>query len=342
MFRTTPVHPVTLISARVDGVITPGESRFLDTHLHSCASCQQTEAELNAICRMLKTHPVESAPLGAVDRLIGRLRESRPARPAAGASARPREHGILATLRRLGRSPMLAVPAVLILVVVGVLFAMQLRSAAPVVDAVRESPLTATTPGLESQANAERSGAPVGESNEHTGSSEPLLQSAPIAAPAPEPARVATPRVVARPPAPLMHDAGIVASSNAAPERVIEPQAPPPAPTELTASSIRFRGNSKRLNQEARQTIAAAAEWMLVHDEVQLVIEARTDPRRSAEKTLELGRKRTLAVARYLEEQGVDPSRLRQVAYDNATGPVLDDDDDRGVTNDRVDLVPER
>ena len=77
---------------------------------------------------------------------------------------------------------------------------------------------------------------------------------------------------------------------------------------------------------------------MQASEEIQLVIAARTDPRKSPEKTLELGRKRTLAVARYLEKQGVDPSRLSREVHENAVATAADD----RTRGDRVELVPLR
>jgi len=341
--RATPVHPVTLISARIDRAIAPGEVRFLEAHLRSCPSCQHTEAELRSIWDRLTGLPIDAPPPGAVDRLISGLRDSNDTRPETIGIA-PTE---TAPTRRV-RPMTLLVPAALVLAIAGVWLGTQRRSSLPVPRRAHANdqsaagpPSVQTSRRLASAAWRER---------------EPAVRTDTIDAPpdavstasvVAERVRVATPRVAAKASAPIAPPAVAAPDPDHGPSpltaQAVLADAIETATPDPIASSIRFGGNGKRLNREARRTVEAVAEFLHQNKDVTLAIEARTDPRRSAEKTLELGRKRALAVASYLEELGVDPSRLHQVTYDNESESTSDDDDDdRNARNDRVDLVPRR
>ena len=85
-----------------------------------------------------------------------------------------------------------------------------------------------------------------------------------------------------------------------------EPSRPWPDPPPLS-----FKGDSKRLTREVRERLEDLARLLRAHPETNLAIRGYTDERRSSERTLSLGQKRGEKIARYLEELGVDASRLR-------------------------------
>jgi OOP family OmpA-OmpF porin len=94
---------------------------------------------------------------------------------------------------------------------------------------------------------------------------------------------------------------------------------------------VYFKGKSKRLSREAKDRIDEVAEFMKRHEQVELLVRGYTDESSVIEKNLALGHERAESVARYLERRGIDPSRLKAVAYgiDRQDEPAPADSDNR-------------
>lgn len=78
---------------------------------------------------------------------------------------------------------------------------------------------------------------------------------------------------------------------------------------------VLFLVDQSTLTPEARATLDAQAEWLLVNADYQAVIEGHADEQGTREYNLALGGRRANAVREYLVSKGVPASRLRFVTY---------------------------
>jgi peptidoglycan-associated lipoprotein len=109
---------------------------------------------------------------------------------------------------------------------------------------------------------------------------------------------------------------------------------PPPAPrtdTDPTAAimsasieelnraghlrEIFFDYDQADLREDARETLAANAEWLKRFGSMQILIEGHCDERGTSAYNLALGERRANAAKDYLSSLGVDSSRARTVSY---------------------------
>jgi peptidoglycan-associated lipoprotein len=128
--------------------------------------------------------------------------------------------------------------------------------------------------------------------------------------PAPEPAPAATP---APTPAPVDNSAeqrraDSLAAANAAAERI-------KAVAADLAAMINFDYDQAVIRQNDQSTLDRKASILAANPNVKVQISGHADERGSDEYNLALGNRRAAAAKRYLENKGIDPSRMDVVSY---------------------------
>lgn len=79
--------------------------------------------------------------------------------------------------------------------------------------------------------------------------------------------------------------------------------------------TIYFDYNAFALTDQARQTMTKNAAWLRANGNARVTVEGHCDERGSTEYNLALGEKRALVVKSYLQNLGVDTSRLAVLSY---------------------------
>ncbi|MHB8764760.1 MAG: peptidoglycan-associated lipoprotein Pal [Deferrisomatales bacterium] len=80
-------------------------------------------------------------------------------------------------------------------------------------------------------------------------------------------------------------------------------------------SRIQFDFDQAVLRPDAREVLAANAEYLKANPAVRVRIEGHCDERGTSEYNLALGERRAAAARQFLADLGVDPSRLSTVSY---------------------------
>ena len=78
---------------------------------------------------------------------------------------------------------------------------------------------------------------------------------------------------------------------------------------------VNFESGSDKLTSGAQQILTGVASTLNDYPEIRVAVEAHTDNQGSADSNLQLSKRRAIAVARYLVEQGVAGRRLQPQAY---------------------------
>ncbi len=78
---------------------------------------------------------------------------------------------------------------------------------------------------------------------------------------------------------------------------------------------VHFAYDSYELSEEARDILAANAEWLRNNSAVSVEIEGHCDERGTVEYNLALGAKRARAVKEFLTDAGISPQRLSTISY---------------------------
>lgn len=94
--------------------------------------------------------------------------------------------------------------------------------------------------------------------------------------------------------------------------------ASPGSVQEFTAAGndlVYFASDSVELTPEAQQTLAQQARWLQSYQSHTVTIEGHADERGTREYNIALGARRAQAVKRYLEQNGVNPARVRTTSY---------------------------
>ncbi|MHB8765325.1 MAG: peptidoglycan-associated lipoprotein Pal, partial [Deferrisomatales bacterium] len=97
-----------------------------------------------------------------------------------------------------------------------------------------------------------------------------------------------------------------------APERAA---AAAPRPAEGELRRIHFGFDQYSLGTEARQTLAANAEYLKARPAARVRIEGHCDERGTVQYNLALGERRARAALQYLVDLGIAPARLEMISY---------------------------
>ncbi len=99
---------------------------------------------------------------------------------------------------------------------------------------------------------------------------------------------------------------------------------------------VLFGTDAFELDQEAKTTLTAHAQWMSSHPDVSVVIEGHCDERGTREYNLALGERRALSAKNFLVAQGIDVRRLRVVSYGKERPAVERSDEEAWQQNRRA------
>lgn len=96
---------------------------------------------------------------------------------------------------------------------------------------------------------------------------------------------------------------------------------------------VYFSFNASSLDNVAKATLKAQAEWLKQNPTALVVIEGRCDERGTREYNLALGDQRANAARNYLMAQGVEPARIRTISYGKDKPVVLGSDEEAWAKN---------
>jgi peptidoglycan-associated lipoprotein len=89
----------------------------------------------------------------------------------------------------------------------------------------------------------------------------------------------------------------------------------PGGPAEAVIEDVFFDYDKHHLRDDARRILEGNAQLLQGDPAVSLVLEGHCDERGTVEYNLALGERRAQSVKSYLEQFGIDPSRLKTVSY---------------------------
>lgn len=107
----------------------------------------------------------------------------------------------------------------------------------------------------------------------------------------------------------------------------------------LSNRTIYFEFDSSEVTAEARDIIAAHANYLAANPEMRVVLEGHADERGSREYNIGLGDRRAQSVRRLLEFQGVMPDQIRTVSYGEEKPAVEGHGEQAWSQNRRVEIV---
>lgn len=104
-------------------------------------------------------------------------------------------------------------------------------------------------------------------------------------------------------------------------------------------ADVFFDTDKSDLTPEARDLLAANAEWLRQHPTVRILVEGHCDERHTAEYNLALGWRRANAVKSYLVALGVDGGRIDTISYGEERPFALGHDESAWRLNRRAHFV---
>ena len=110
----------------------------------------------------------------------------------------------------------------------------------------------------------------------------------------------------------------------------------------VPADRVFFAFDSYSLDEEARRTLDAQADWLSRNPTVRVTIEGHADERGTREYNLALGDRRATAARDYLQSRGVAASRMQTISWGKERPAVEGSNESAWAQNRRaVTVVPE-
>jgi outer membrane protein OmpA-like peptidoglycan-associated protein len=130
-----------------------------------------------------------------------------------------------------------------------------------------------------------------------------------------------------------------------APPVAATPPSPPPAPApapheKLVLRGVHFDFNKAKIRPGDAAILDEAVEILKAHPGVTINVDGYCDAIGSEAYNLKLSQRRADAVAKYLEDHGIDASRLVTHGYGKTDFVASNDTDEGRAQNRRVELVP--
>ncbi|MBN1517276.1 peptidoglycan-associated lipoprotein Pal [Candidatus Sumerlaeota bacterium] len=97
----------------------------------------------------------------------------------------------------------------------------------------------------------------------------------------------------------------------------VAPQRPPGEEADPTSElvTVHFDYDSSELTPKAREALMGNLEWLQQHADAKILIEGHCDERGTIEYNLALGERRANSVKSFLQNHGIDASRLFTISY---------------------------
>lgn len=118
------------------------------------------------------------------------------------------------------------------------------------------------------------------------------------------------------------------------------PPPPPPAHEKILLRGVRFAFNEANISDADKAVLDDAAAKLKASPGTKIEVNGFCDAIGSEEYNLRLSRRRADAVASYLEEQGISPTRLIVQGFGKSHFVASNDTADGRAQNRRVELVP--
>jgi peptidoglycan-associated lipoprotein len=87
-----------------------------------------------------------------------------------------------------------------------------------------------------------------------------------------------------------------------------------------------FETDSSELTMQARATLDKQAQWLQMYNRYAFTVEGHADERGTREYNIALSARRAQAVRDYLASRGIEPSRMRTIAYGKERPVAVCDD----------------
>jgi peptidoglycan-associated lipoprotein len=87
-----------------------------------------------------------------------------------------------------------------------------------------------------------------------------------------------------------------------------------------------FETDSSELTTQARATLDKQAQWLQMYNRYAFTVEGHSDERGTREYNIALSARRAQAVRDYLSSRGIEPNRMRTIAYGKERPVAVCDD----------------
>lgn len=111
------------------------------------------------------------------------------------------------------------------------------------------------------------------------------------------------------------------------------------AKSPLASRTVYFAFNSSEITSQYLSVISQNAKYLAAHPGLQVKLEGNTDDRGTHAYNMALGERRSRAVAKLLELQGVNPQQLDIISYGEDNPVCMQQDDACWSKNRRVNIV---